>query len=627
MFRASDIFGRRPGANAEKPSVPVSETETAGQKRGGPSGGPAMRTWDPATGQYYNDDLPNDIQEMMGMRKKQKVLGAHNEQAWGGAGDVSRTAGGALGHLIAPQKSAVKQEKRVGPPAPIKQVDKSQASVEYQGFSKVDLNDRYYEKSNLTLHGRPTYWNDDITFFLYWQGEVQRWAICDASSFQAVKAGQYPGWAYKEDHGHLSSAGGWMEAFNGTWQQPDLEVVTRSYYTNKARWEDPMVQKGISVVEFRGFAMQELNTRYYLKSGELIQGSPSYWDNSGVYFIYWQADLGRYAICDLKCLEAVKQGQCPGWAYRSDAGHFANACGWVEQRGGDWAPARIETGVVANSTKGVKVELLGFMKQELNTTYSEKVDEEIQGKSSFWDPQDAFFIYWQSSYSRWAICDSASLGAAKKGLSPGWAFRTDSKHFAKSTKWLENYGRDWTAANIRCTVLEGIVREDAMKVKAEIKEETAALLSGEQYADLLEKLYEEKNPAKLSDLPSLLEKFEGREKALYEMVCSKYGVDAAEYTEKVGLAGAVGTEGGEDDGDEYAQYEHEELPALSGRQYAVLVQNVYVKHNAKKLEDLPRLLLKFRTRERELYMEVCKKYGVHPTKFHFKCQNEGTPAA
>lgn len=415
-----------------------------------------------------------------------------------------------------------------------------------------------------------------------------------------------------------------MEAFNGTWQQPDLEVTTRSNSSNKAHWDDPMLQKGVATIEYRGFSMQELNTKYFLKAGEIIQSKPSYWDESGVYFIYWQRDTNRWAICDLKCLEAVKSGQCPGWAYRADPGHFANACGWIEQRSGEWADAQIETGVVAKCTKGLKVELSGFMKSELNTQYTEKQDEEIQGKPTYWDAHSAFFVYWQSSYSRWAICDSASLGAAQKGLSPGWAFRSDSKHFSKAQNWMENWGRDWKPVNVHCSVLEGTVREEASKVKAELAEETHAMLSGEQYTDLLEKLYQEKNPDKLTDLPKLLEKFEGREKALYDMVCAKYSVDAAEFAEKSAVAGAVGTEGeaAADDDEAYAQYEHEELPVLSQRQYAVLVQAVYVKYNSKKLEDLPRLLKKFRHRERELYMEVCKKYSVHPTKFHYRTQNE-----
>jgi len=618
MFRASDIFGRRPSAtiNSTVPYEPM-----PGQKRA-LSSGAASRTWNPATGKYVDEEMPSDIQELMGIRKKAKVLVAGREElAWGG-GEVRRTLGGVLGSAVRGSSSTVKQEvtHRVGPPAPIKEVDKTAPSVEYMGFSKVDLNDRYYERATLMLHGRPTYWNEEVTFFVYWQGEVQRWAICDASSFQAVKAGQYPGWAYKEDHRHLSLAGGWMEAFNGTWQQPDLDVTTRSYSYNKAQWEDSILQKGIATIEFRGFAMQELNTRYFLKDAEIIQGKPSYWDDSGVYFIYWQQDMKRWAICDLKCHEAVKSGQCPGWAYRADGGHFANACGWMEQRAGEWAAAKIETGVVATCTKGLKVEFSGFTKEELNTQYTEKADEEIQGKPSFWDTQNAYFVYWQSSYSRWAICDSVSLNAAQKGLSPGWAFGADSKHFAKSRNWMENWGRDWTPTNIKCTVLEGTVREEASKIKAELAEETTAMLSGEQYSELLEKVYEERNPSKLADLPGLLEKFVGREKALYDMVCSKYSVDAEEFAKTSGVVAAVAAEAGDDD--DYAQHENEELPVLTQRQYAVRVQNVYVKYNTKKLEDLPRLLKKFRHRERDLYLEVCKKYAVHPTKFHYRCLSD-----
>jgi hypothetical protein len=620
MFRASDIFGRRPGA--------VAETPAAAQKRNLSSsyvptaGGSATRTWDPATGQYYDEDMPPEVLEMMGMKKKAKVLSAPDEaSAWG---SHTRTSGGVL-----TAGSSVKKEAPHKPniASPVSKVDTTAPSIEYQGFSKVDLNDRYYEKSSLLLHGKPTYWNEDTTYFVYWQGEVKRWAICDGSSYTAVKAGQYPGWAYKEDHKSMSLAGGWLEAFGGSWQQPDLEVISRSFSQNKPQWEDPQVQKSITTVEFRGFAMQELNTRYRFKPGETIQGNPSYWDDSGIYFIYWQRDMGRWAICDLKCYDAVKSGQCPGWAYRSDAGHFANACGWMEQRQGDWAHAILETGVVATCTKGLKVELVGFFKEELNTQYTEKESEEIQGKATFWDANDAFFIYWQSSYSRWAICDSVSLGAAQKGLSPGWAFRTDSKHFARASGWMESYGRDWQPTSVTCTVLEGNVREDWASVKAEIKEEaepTTNFSSG-QSIELLEKVYQEKNPSKLDDLPGLLAKFAGKEKVLYEMVCKKYSVSPAAFAKKQGIVAAAGTDADEaaGDDDEYAQYENEELPNISAKQFAIRVQNVYVQYNPKKLEDLPRLLAKFRSRERQLYIEVCKKYDVNPTKFHYKCLKEG----
>ena len=44
------------------------------------------------------------------------------------------------------------------------------------------------------------------------------------------------------------------------------------------------------------------------------QGQPSYWDNTGVYFIYWQAQMSRWAICDLKCLDVETQVEFHGFS-------------------------------------------------------------------------------------------------------------------------------------------------------------------------------------------------------------------------------------------------------------------------------------------------------------------------
>merc|ERR1719326_740752 len=100
------------------------------------------------------------------------------------------------------------------------EIDTSAASVEFRGFSKVDLNDRYYEMVDLPVHGKPTYWSSDALYFVYWQGEVQRWSICDAASLFAVKSGQYPGWAYQSGSKQVYLATGWMEAWEGEWREP-----------------------------------------------------------------------------------------------------------------------------------------------------------------------------------------------------------------------------------------------------------------------------------------------------------------------------------------------------------------------------------------------------------------------
>jgi len=549
MFRASDIFGRRAGATPSKPSAPPKAN--AAEKRGaaGPSGY-ATRAWDPATGKFTEEELPADILEMMGVQKKAKT---HEVKVEVDVNDPWRkSAQGAHAHA-----SCAAGLGEAGGAA-----EQSAASVEFCGFSKVELNERYFEREGVVIHGRPTYWSRDSHFFVYWQGAVQRWAICDGTSFSAVKAGQYPGWAFKSDHKHCSQANGWQEAWAGTWREPALELKFRSSSQNKPQWDDPLNQQGVSAIEFRGFSMKELNTRYHEKPGESIAGRSTYWDSTGVYFLYWQQPMARWAICDLKCYEAVKAGQCPGWAYRADQHFFANACNWMESRGGEWSLGILQTTVHSICTKGLKVLLAGFGKTELNTTYAEKPEEQIQGKETYWDPSGEYFLYWQSSMQRWAVCDKASLSAAQSGLSPGWAYRTDSSHFAKTSGWMEAWGRDWQEAQVMCTVLEGSIKEfllhDLKKAKEELKDEDEAAGS---------------NPPVPLPTPA----------------------EATSSTEKIA---------------------DEEVPKLSAKEYAILIQSIYEKCNAKKLADIGKLLMKFRQREEELYTEVCAKYELQPGAYY-----------
>lgn len=385
--------------------------------------------------------------------------------------------------------------------------------------------------------------------------------------------------------------------------------------------------------------MKELNTRFRLRQEEIIQTRPSFWDTSGVYFIYWQQETRRWAICDLKCLDAVKQGQCPGWAYRNDSGFVANAAGWMEMREGNWLEAKLETTVVGVSVKGLKVELRGFMKQELNGQYMEKPSVEIQGHPSYWEPSGNYFIYWQSSMHRWAICDALSLPAAKSGLAPGWAYRSDSHHFAKASSWMEADGRDWQPTQVTCQVLEGLIRNDPALVKAEPGLEDAAgtQLSMEQYHTLIRQVYERKNPEKLADLDHLLVKYQGKESELFSQACTKYEVDAEELAASLQSGGvkamrnilereaaptssAVKSEA--QDGLRFTDQDLADVPALSSQGYAILVQKVYEQFKPEKLSDLARLLQKHRGKEKDLYLEVCQKYGQHPAKFHAQQKKE-----
>merc|ERR1719188_2277247 len=136
----------------------------------------------------------------------------------------------------------------------------------------------------------------------------------------------------------------------------------------------------------------------------------------------------------------------------------------------------------------------------------------------------------------------------------------------------------------------------------------------EQYQTLVRRVYEQKNPGKLPDLPQILGKYEGKEHELFAMVCEKYQVDADAFvTAELQVDGAFGEGQGEDD---YPHLEGADCPKLAASEYTDLVKRIYQRHNPSKLPDLGKILVKYRGREQDLYQEVCKKYRVHPAKFH-----------
>jgi len=310
----------------------------------------------------------------------------------------------------------------------------------------------------------------------------------------------------------------------------------------------------------------------------------------------------------------------------------------METRNGEWVMAVLETSVIASCTRGLKVHFSGFRKAEINTQFTERSEEEVQGKPTFWDASGTYFIYWQQSHKRWAICDNISLSLAQSGLAPGWAYRKDSQHFTKASSWMEVWGKDWVLTTAVCTLLEGQVKEDtpAPMVKDEVMEDSSGTqLSRQQYRTLVTKVYEMKNPSKLPALEAIFGKYTEREAELFAQVCEKYGVDADEIATQVDHparevdeasalpSGRAKQEKGEAEGeDAYAHLENAECPDLKASEYAILIQSVYERYNPQKLKDMGRLLSKFKAKERDLYLEVCKKYGTHPAKFHARHEDE-----
>merc|ERR1719231_335579 len=102
----------------------------------------------------------------MGLKKQVKTEAAPRDEgaAWGTKRAKLRSLGPAAAGLGS-NGSRMDTPSGGGPPV---EVDTSAPSVDYQGFSKIDLNDRYYESDQM-IHGRPTYWGSEHEYFIYWQ--------------------------------------------------------------------------------------------------------------------------------------------------------------------------------------------------------------------------------------------------------------------------------------------------------------------------------------------------------------------------------------------------------------------------------------------------------------------------
>mmetsp|Transcript_111223 Transcript_111223/g.300002 ORF Transcript_111223/g.300002 Transcript_111223/m.300002 type:complete len:330 (-) Transcript_111223:569-1558(-) len=72
----------------------------------------------------------------------------------------------------------------------------------------------------------------------------------------------------------------------------------------------------------------------------------------------------------------------------------------------------------------------------------------------------------------------------------------------------------------------------------------------------------------------------------------------------------------EESTDAHAYLKDAEASFLEASEFAVMVRSLYEQHNPQKLQDMGRLLWRYKAREREFYLEICKKYAVNPVDFH-----------
>merc|ERR1719215_1179870 len=112
-------------------------------------------------------------------------------------------------------------------------------------------------------------------------------------------------------------------------------------------------------IDFAGFRHLGLNARYKQRNDVVVQGKPSFWDVKGLFFMYWQSGMRRWAICSKSEVEAVRKGQCPGCACQLDPVHFTVPCRWVEFTEGTWVSVPVEVVVQTAPISGGCVNLEG----------------------------------------------------------------------------------------------------------------------------------------------------------------------------------------------------------------------------------------------------------------------------
>ena len=67
-------------------------------------------------------------------------------------------------------------------------------------------------------------------------------------------------------------------------------------------------------VTVSGFSMSTLNGKYRLNTSLALNGQPTYWEPSSIYFMYWCTRYNKYMITNSGDLATIRAGGCRGYA-------------------------------------------------------------------------------------------------------------------------------------------------------------------------------------------------------------------------------------------------------------------------------------------------------------------------
>ena len=257
-----------------------------------------------------------------------------------------------------------------------------------------------------------------------------------------------------------------------------------------------------SVLLLEGFRTPNLNQAFHFNNQILVCGHPTYWNRDRSYFSYFHRQDERWVISPrmqngLDTLKEAQNGVTLGCAYQypGDLWHEFSNEDWmkapqvrvtplVEQ-----TPARLPGAAqplprrmlpppraaapvaTASSEREMSSHLAsvaktqkqafavdtvhirgGFLNSKLNTVYYVDSSVQVGFRSTYWDDQRRFFMYYQAAMKRWAISirihDTKTgkdmLEHAKGGGLCGFAFEVDKV----TNQWKEFYGGKWVSVQI-----------------------------------------------------------------------------------------------------------------------------------------------------------------------------------
>lgn len=134
----------------------------------------------------------------------------------------------------------------------------------------------------------------------------------------------------------------------------------------------------------------------------------------------------------------------------------------------------------------------------------------------------------------------------------------------------------------------------------------------------LQYVYQQKNPDKIGDVAKLMVKYKGKEAALYKAMVKKYDLEESFFH---GMhveeeSSEEESEEEDEDGDEGEEAESKPAPLqMNSAMVEKRVLAIYEEKNPTKVDDVPKLMIKYKGKEAALYKAILTKYEIGPDFF------------